>query len=193
MSITATSLLYEQNDRRIIRRLNLMASTQYPLENLYEQSFQIFNYIYKESKYMTEDTVLNHAKLLFKIGKAQEAQNIMNKFINFEKLSQETNYSHSKDVRRLGLLYKLSGDIKKSDSLFKSAIEIDKKDYDNSKDNNQKALTLYSIAKTYEAKDDYINAIEVADRAMDIANSAKIQRTIYRHINGWKKEIRKGQ
>jgi len=156
-------------------RLNLMASREYYNREMYEQAQAIYTYIYQHPQYLTENTRINHAKMLHATGEDAEATQILIKAATDLEAIVLQKDSNKFRFRQLGVIYMMLAESKLADNYFDKSIEADQKELALNPTPDEKAKLLFSISKTMEARGDITSAINNIEQANKYAQSAALR------------------
>ena len=155
--------------------LNNIASTGYSLYGMYNQSIELYNYLYSIPEYFDSEMVSNYAQVLLNTGKQHEAHNIIKEALPKLEFMNVPTSEQVVHLRNIANIYLLIGQTEKGNQKFMEAIKIDNQNFNSHLDPNDKAITLWSISKTYEAKGDLVKAIEMATKAKSEATSQHLK------------------
>ena len=158
-------------------QLQRVAERGYPSRGMFEQSEQVYAYIYAHPQLLTSSTRINHGNLLLGLGRQEEAEQILLDALN---ILQSSSKRRASNLRRQGEIYDLLGHREQSISLYDEAIDVDRKNLDATSDLREKSKILMSIARTLEAKGDVDGALETAKQAEALAPSARVRWLIKR-------------
>lgn len=159
-------------------RLNMTASRDYPNRGMYEQAESVYEYIYSNPKYITSETMIDHARMHLKLGDKNKAFSILTEALNNFETSEPPRMINSRYLRRFGIVLQLLGKSDRAEEKFIKAIKIDEKQIESEADQNAKANLLWSIAQTLEARGDMLAAIETAKQARSQATSEQLRRKV---------------
>ncbi len=168
-------------------RLNLTASRDYPGYGMYDQAESIYDYIYSHPKYMTPETMLDHARMLLKFGNKNKALHILSEAVNKFETSDQSEKELSSYLRSCGIALGLLEQSDRADAKFNQAIKVDEQQIELVSNQNAKAKLLWSIAKTLAARGDISAAIVTAQQARSKAISAQL----HQQLDTWIKTLRK--
>jgi len=158
--------------------LNRFAVQEYPSIGMYAQADQIYHYIYAHPRYLNSETRINHGKMLLRVGQKEEAFLILSQaFKEFEALNPEE-AQQSKNLRRVGTIHALLGEVHEANAKFDRAVEVDEQRLEDASGAEEKAGVLWSLAKTLDARGDKSAAMERAKEARATAISPRIRRSI---------------
>jgi tetratricopeptide (TPR) repeat protein len=167
-------------------RLNLTASRDYPGFGMYDQAESIYEYIYSHPEYMTPETMLNHARMLLKLGNKDKALHILTEAVNRLEISDQPENQRSSYLRSFGIVLGLLELSDRADAKFNQAIKVDKQQIELVSNQNAKAKLLWSIAKTLAARGDISAAIDTAKQARSKAISAQL----HQQLDTWIKTLK---
>ena len=159
-----------------------MAQRDYPDREMYEQAQTIYTYIYQNPQYLTNQTRINHAKMLQAIGDKIEATKILVEAATYTDTWILRNGSNKFDLRRLGEIYMMLGESKRADNYFNQSIEIDQKALALSRIPDEKARLLLSISNTMELRGSISDAITNVEQAKKYAQSPALRILIKRRL-----------
>ena len=151
------------------------ASTRYPLYGMYNQSIELYKYLYSIHEYFDSEMVSNYAQVLLNTGKQNEAHNIIKEALPKLEFMNVPTSEQVVHLRNIANIYLLIGQTEKGNQKFMEAIKIDNQNFNSLLDPNDKATTLWSISKTYQAKGDLVKAIEMATKAKSEATSQHLK------------------
>jgi tetratricopeptide (TPR) repeat protein len=145
---------------------------------MYAQASQIYRYIYAHPRYFSSETRINHGKMLLRIGQKQEAFLTLSQALKeFEALRPEK-AQMSKNLRRVGIIHALLGEVREANAKFDLSVEVDEKRLEGTTGAEEKARILWSLAKTLDARGEQSAAMERAKEARATAISPRLSRLI---------------
>jgi hypothetical protein len=162
--------------------LNRFAVREYPSLGMYDQAEQIYRYIYAHPRYLNAETRINHGKMLLRIGQKEEAFFILSQALKeFDGVNPER-AGQGETLRRLGTVYALLGEDLQAKAMFDRAVKIDEQRLKGLSTAEEKAVILWSLAKTLDAIGDKSAASE---RAKEAHAAAAVSPLIRRQIENW--------
>lgn len=151
--------------------LNNMAANTYPELGMYEQSEEVYAYIYLNPKYQKVYTRINHGTLLLKIGKKTEASRVLLIAASEIESKEPTKNSNSRLLRLLGKIYLLLMDESRAEYYFDKSVESDRKNITDFSSGDENAEALWSISKTMRERGDIESAINSIEQAVNYADA----------------------
>jgi hypothetical protein len=167
-------------------RLNNTASRDYPSYQLYDQAESIYEYIYSHPKYLTPETRINHARMLLELNNKNKALSILSTAVKEFETNNPPEKKLSNHLRLFGTVLTLLEHSDRADAKFKQAIKVDEQQIKSTPDQETKAKLLWSIAKTLAAEADVSAAIDKAQQARSVSNSAQM----HQDLDKWIKDLR---
>lgn len=152
-------------------RLNLMASRDYHNLEMYEQAQNIYTYIYQNPKYLTQNTRINHARMLQIIGKKSEAVKLLAETASDIEATKPLITSSSNQLRLLGIINMLLAENALSDYYFNMSLEADQQTLALNPTADVKAKALWSLSQTMQARGNIKSAITYIEQAIKYAVS----------------------
>ncbi len=173
------------------KRQNVLAASSYPALGMYEQAEEIFVFIREEPRYERPETRLNHARLLFELGRVSEGRAILEEAIPLQTSSARSDGSDEvARLRRRGAMHELLGEGALARRDFEASLKIDTARLDASAAAEEQALIHWSRAKTLREAGDFAAALDAAKLAQDSAVSAKLAGDLARWISDLDGEVR---
>ena len=154
--------------------LNLAAARDFPVREMYQQAQSIYDYIYQHPQYLGRVTRINHGKMLLKIGQEEKAVEILSIAAKEIEAKEPIKTSNSRQLRRLGIIYKLQMQDALADNYFDKSIVVDRRKLDLSSDPDEKADILWSISRTMQERGDLPAAISYVEQAIEAAQSSRL-------------------
>ena len=137
---------------------------------------------------MTPETMLDHARMLLKLGNKNKAFYILSEAVDKFETSDPPDEQLSSYLRSFGIVLVLLEQSDRADAKFNQAIKVDELQIEavsNQNANKMKAKLLWSIAKTLAARGDISAAIDTAQQARSKAISAQL----HRQLDTWIKTV----
>jgi tetratricopeptide (TPR) repeat protein len=133
---------------------------------------------------LTPETRLNYGKLLMAAGREADALRILSKAREELEALDLKRAQQSRNLRKMGTILILLGEKEKADLAFDQALERDLRRLRGAAGPDEKARTLWSVARTLDARGDREGALKKAEEAQIAAGSADLRWWIGRWAKG---------
>jgi hypothetical protein len=170
-------------------RLNYLASHSYPGFGMYDQSEQLYEYIYAHPQYLKPETRINHARMLMNSGQAGKSRQVLETALSKLGSVPKPGKSSGGFWMRRGILHSLLGESESADEDFTKAITADRRQVASTGNPDEKAELMWSIAQTFEARGDLDMALVMARQAGQTAVSAGLRRNLDRWVRRLQDQI----
>ena len=159
-------------------RLNFAAVLDYPSFKMFDQSQRLYEYIYANPQYITEDTRIQHARMLLEIGEREKAIETLIQAAEFLEAVDPPMTQQARRWMRLGITHMLLGQSNQALNEFDKSNEIYQRQFVSHPDPQRDALILWWNAKTLLARGDVSAAVKMAKDARENATSRKLRREL---------------
>jgi tetratricopeptide (TPR) repeat protein len=103
--ITVPLVVFFHDKHHIDYRLNQFGSTQYPAFGMYKQAALVFDYIDRHPKYLKKDTLYYHGLVLLKLGRNEEANDMLENALEKIKVLQLEEPNNPEVFRATGKIF----------------------------------------------------------------------------------------
>jgi tetratricopeptide (TPR) repeat protein len=124
--------------------------------------------------------------MLLELNNKNKAISILSTSVKEFETNNPSEEKLSNHLRLFGTVLTLLEHSDRADAKFNQAIKVDEQQIKSTPDQETKAKLLWSIAKTLAAKADISAAIDKAQQAKSVSNSAQM----HQHLDEWIKDLR---
>lgn len=163
--------------------LETMAVQGYNSVGMHRQAAKIFEYMYNQPKYLSEDAPIHYAKVLVALEEKEKALRILSEAAVSLEAKEPPEDERIDHLRRLLRIYTMSDDPIRADTIFKQVMELNQQQYESSSDPDEKARLLWSMAQSKEARGHIRPAIEMVEQAKEMAKSNHLKEELRRWKN----------